>query len=79
MSISYFSQLKKYFQAIHQACKRHERKIKAERATYQSPVQKSGAVYGKCNHITQLPGAQRQHHQTINTQRHAGAVRQTGF
>ena len=39
----------------------------------------SGAIDRKGNHIAQVLGTQRQHDQAIHTQRHAGAVRQTGF
>ena len=39
----------------------------------------SGSIDGKSNHIAQLFCAQRQHHQTIHTQRHARTIRQTRF
>jgi hypothetical protein len=37
------------------------------------------AIDRKGNHIAKLLCAQGQHHQTVNAQRHAGAIRQTGF
>ena len=39
----------------------------------------SGAIDGKRNHIAKLLRAQRQHYQTIHTQRHAGTIRQACF
>ena len=39
----------------------------------------SGAIDRKGNHIAKLLCAQRQHHQTVNAQRHTRTIRQASF